>query len=90
LVDLGASLAICAAGRVIARGSQRELLAGLPGHLDLTHADGRTEQITSPDPTADLARLLADGARPTSVDIRPATLDDLYYSLATGTLAAAR
>ncbi|MEV6929277.1 ABC transporter ATP-binding protein [Dactylosporangium sp. NPDC051485] len=85
LVELGASLALCAAGRVIARGDQERLLAGLPGHLDVTHADGRVEQITTPDPTAALARLLADGVRPSAVDIRPATLDDLYRSLAATT-----
>jgi len=82
LVDLGATLALCASGRVIARGDQESLLAGLPGHLDVTHADGSVEQITTADPTAVLARLLADGVRPSAVDIRPATLDDLYRSLA--------
>jgi ABC-2 type transport system ATP-binding protein len=82
LVDLGATLALCAAGRVIARGDQESLLAGLPGHLDVTRADGRVEQITTPDPAATLALMLADGVRPSAVDIRPATLDDLYHSLA--------
>jgi ABC-2 type transport system ATP-binding protein len=82
LVDLGATLALCAAGRVIARGDQDELIADLPGHLDVTHPDGRVEQITTPDPTAALARLLADGVRPAAVDIKPATLDDLYHNLA--------
>jgi ABC-2 type transport system ATP-binding protein len=82
LVELGASLAVCAAGRVVARGSQETLLANLPGHLELSYADGRVEQITTVDPPADLARLLAQGIRPTSVDIRNASLDDLYHSLA--------
>ncbi|MEV6965420.1 ABC transporter ATP-binding protein [Hamadaea sp. NPDC051192] len=82
LVDLGATLALCSAGRVIARGDQESLLAGLPGHLDITRPDGGVDQITTPDPTAELARLLAAGVRPSAVDIRPATLDDLYHSLA--------
>jgi ABC-2 type transport system ATP-binding protein len=81
LVDLGASLALCAAGRVIARGSQEALLADLPGHLDITHADGRVEQITCSDPAAELAQRLSTGLRPSSVDIRTASLDDLYHSL---------
>ena len=81
LVDLGASLAICSAGRVVARGSQEQLLAGLPGHLDLMYASGRTEHIATPDPAAELARLLERGARPTSINIRTASLDDLYHSL---------
>jgi ABC-2 type transport system ATP-binding protein len=82
LVELGASLAICAEGRVIARGSQAELLGRLPGHLDLSYPDGRTEHVVADDPRAELARRLAEGARPSSVDIRSATLDDLYERLA--------
>jgi ABC-2 type transport system ATP-binding protein len=82
LVELGATLALCSVGRVIARGDQHQLLAGLPGHLDVTHMDGHVEQITTPEPTAALARLLAEGIRPAAVDIRSATLDDLYLSLA--------
>jgi ABC-type multidrug transport system ATPase subunit len=82
LVDLRASLAICAAGRVIARGSQEELLGQLPGHLDQSYPDGRAEHVVTDDPRAALARRLAEGARPSSVDIRSATLDDLYDKLA--------
>lgn len=82
LVELGASLAICAAGRVIARGSQQALLAGLPGRLELAYPDGTAEQITTTDPPAELARLLAQGARPASIGIHSASLDDLYHSLA--------
>lgn len=82
LVELDASLAICSAGRVIARGSQESLLRALPGHLDLSYPDGRTDHITTPDPQAELAQRLSAGARPSCVDIRPATLDDLYASLA--------
>jgi ABC-2 type transport system ATP-binding protein len=82
LVDLGATLAICAAGRVIARGSQESLLGRLPGHLELSYPDGRTEHVVTDDPQGELARRLVGGARPSSVDIRPATLDDLYARLA--------
>jgi ABC-2 type transport system ATP-binding protein len=82
LADLGATLAVCSAGRVIERGSQAQLLAGLPGHLELSYPDGRSETITSTDPSAELAGRLAAGARPSAVDIRPPTLDDLYQVLA--------
>jgi ABC-2 type transport system ATP-binding protein len=88
LVELDATLAVCAAGRVIERGSQRDLLRDLPGHLELTYPDGRTESFVATDPAAELARRLADGARPSAVDIRPATLDDLYLSLAVTPCAA--
>ena len=54
----------------------------LPGQLELTHADGRHELITNADPAAELARLLTRGSRPTPIDIRTASLDDLFRSLA--------
>jgi ABC-2 type transport system ATP-binding protein len=82
LVQLDASLAICAAGRVIARGSQQTLLARLPGRLELAYPDGTTELITTTNPPAELAHLLAKGARPATIDIQAASLDDLYHSLA--------
>jgi ABC-2 type transport system ATP-binding protein len=82
LVELGATIAICAAGRVIRRGSQCELLAGLPSHLCMSYPDGREELVVAADPATELARRLLDGARPSAVDIRPPSLDDLYHSLA--------
>jgi ABC-2 type transport system ATP-binding protein len=82
LVDLGATLAVCAAGRVVRRGSQQELLRDLPGRLELSYPDGRVESVAAVDPAAELAQRVLDGARPSSVDIRPATLDDLYQRLA--------
>jgi ABC-2 type transport system ATP-binding protein len=81
LADLGASLAVCVAGRVVRRGSQADLLAGLPGHLQLSYPDGREEHAVTDDPAGELARRLLAGARPSTVDIRPPTLDDLYDSL---------
>lgn len=38
--------------------------------------------MVTDDPQAELARRLVNGARPSSVDIRPPTLDDLYATLA--------
>jgi len=122
LTDLGATLAVARAGRVIARGSQQSLLSGLPGELRLRFADetpgcwdpaaapedrlrsaaGRATdifalpapisaratavdgelRISSTDPPADLAALLAAGCSPAAVDVRRPALDDLYNSLA--------
>ena len=82
LVDLDATLAVCRAGRVIARGPQRTLLASLPGELRLSYPDGRVDLYSTPDPPATLAGLLAGGARPSAVDIHGANLDDLFRSLA--------
>jgi ABC-2 type transport system ATP-binding protein len=82
LVELGATLAVCSAGRVVRRGSQQELLRDLPGRLQLSYPDGRVESIAAVDPGAELARRVLAGARPSAVDVRPATLDDLYHRLA--------
>jgi ABC-2 type transport system ATP-binding protein len=88
LVDLGATLAVCSAGRVVERGAQKELLRDLPGHLELSYPDGRVESVTAADPAAELARRLVAGDRPSAIDIRSATLDDLFNSLAVTSCAA--
>lgn len=83
LVDLGATLALARAGRVIARGTQEELTRGLPGELHVTFADPAVPEMRLPttDPGADLAALLTSGRTPASVDVRRPGLDDLYRSL---------
>jgi ABC-2 type transport system ATP-binding protein len=96
LAELEAGLAVAEAGRVIARGSQAELLAGLPGEVRLRFANGvpaalrgrgqvveGTLHVSSHDPAATLAELLATGNVPDSVDIARPGLDDLYAALAT-------
>ncbi|HEY8981830.1 MAG TPA: ABC transporter ATP-binding protein [Streptomyces sp.] len=83
LVDLGATLALARAGRVIARGTQEELTRDLPGELRVTFTDpGEPElRIPTKNPGTDLAALLTAGRTPASVDIRRPSLDDLYRSL---------
>ncbi|WP_182883423.1 ABC transporter ATP-binding protein [Microbispora sp. H10949] len=86
LVDLDATVALARAGRVVARGTQRELTRGLPGELRVTFADPAEPELRLPttDPGADLAALLASGRTPTSVDVRRPSLDDLYRVLEAG------
>jgi ABC-2 type transport system ATP-binding protein len=99
LADLGATLAVASAGRVIARGPQHRLVDGLPGELRLRFESGdgvgvlppalaeRASvmdgelRITSTDPPADLAAVLAAGCAPVAVDVRKPDLDDLYLAL---------
>jgi ABC-2 type transport system ATP-binding protein len=94
LVELGATLAVARSGRVVARGSQHELLAGLPARLevefagpvppDLTHdgeVRGTTLIVRTAEPTHALAALAAAGHELRSVDVRHATLDDLFAAL---------
>ena len=97
LAELGATLAVARAGRIIARGGQRSLLAGLAGEVRVGFAGpvpaglrrlgqvdgtaGDQLRVTSTDPPGTLARLLAAGAAPVSIDIRRPGLDDLYASL---------
>jgi ABC-2 type transport system ATP-binding protein len=96
LTELGATLAVARAGRIIARGSQQELLAGLSGEVRVgfggpvpagLHGHGQVAgaelRVTIRDPAATLAQLIAAGASPAAVDIRRPGLDDLYRSLAT-------
>ncbi|MCX4092914.1 ABC transporter ATP-binding protein [Nocardia sp. alder85J] len=84
LVDLDATLALARAGRIVARGTQRELTGHLPGELHITFADPAEPALRLPtrDPAADLAGLLTAGRTPATVDVRRPDLDDLYRSLA--------
>lgn len=82
LADLDATLAVADAGRVIARGDQKQLLAGLPAEVSVEFAGEREPvRVSTFDPAATLAQVLAEGGRPESVDIRKPGLDDLYESL---------
>ena len=101
LADLGATLAVADAGRVIARGHQADLLAGLPSTVRIGFAGAvppalatkgtvveNVLHVNSFDPTATLAELLATGHQPVSADIDRACLDDLYRTLETDRHAA--
>ena len=88
LADLGATIAVTAHGRVIARGSQRELLADLPGELRVTLGDGERRVVRTADPSAALAAVLAAGHTVRAVDIARPSLDDLYHALEATRVAA--
>jgi ABC-2 type transport system ATP-binding protein len=85
LVDLGATLAVARRGRIVARGEQATLLAGLPGEVRVSFADADPVAVATTDPAKALATILAQGGEPTTVDIRRPDLDDLYASLEVGT-----
>ena len=81
LADLAATIAVVSRGRVIARGSQQQLLAGIPGELRVVLTSGQSRVVRAADPSRALADLLAQGHRLESVDIRRPSLDDLYHEL---------
>jgi ABC-2 type transport system ATP-binding protein len=88
LADLGATIAVAARGRIIARGSQRELLADLPGELRVTLGSGERRIVRTADPSAALADVLAAGHTVRAVDIARPSLDDLYRALEATRVAA--
>jgi ABC-2 type transport system ATP-binding protein len=97
LEELGATLAVARAGRIIARGDQPSLLSGLAGTVNVRFggpvpgplrrygqvcgAAGDELRVATSDPPAALARLLAAGAAPVSIDVRRPGLDELYAAL---------
>jgi ABC-2 type transport system ATP-binding protein len=96
LADLAATLAVADAGRVIARGNQAELLAGLPTEVRIGFVGGVPAHlaergrviadvlhVNSFDPAETLATLLSAGHQPASVDIIRPGLDDLYRAIDT-------
>jgi ABC-2 type transport system ATP-binding protein len=84
LSDLRATIAVAARGRVIARGSQQQMLVGLPSELRATLSDGTQRTVRTTDPSRSLGELISGGGVLRDVDIRRPSLDDLYYSLAGG------
>lgn len=68
------------------RGMPQSIPAGLEGRSRTVEDELR---ITTANPPADLAAVLAAGCTPTSVDVRKPDLDDLYRALATETAHAA-
>ncbi|MDT0267332.1 ABC transporter ATP-binding protein [Streptomyces sp. DSM 44915] len=82
LMDLQATIAVAAKGKIIARGTSAELLDGLPGEVRVTAADEEVH-VSSQDPTGALLEILRTVRRPVeSVELRHPSLDDLYHSLA--------
>ena len=81
LSELDATIAVAARGRIIARGSQQQLLAEIPAELRVTLSDGAQRTVLTTDPSRSLQELLADGLTLHDVDIRRPSLDDLYHSL---------
>lgn len=83
LTDLGATIAVIRNGRVIARGTDDELVKGLPGEVRVRFEDAEELQVSTTEPTATLIDLLRHADRPISaVEVRNPSLDDLYKSLA--------
>jgi ABC-2 type transport system ATP-binding protein len=83
LTELHATIAVARRGRVIARGSSQELLAGLPSEVRLRLDDEEEIRVSTTAPTATLADLLAGLNRPVrAIDVRKPSLDDLYRALA--------
>ncbi|MEU4576520.1 ABC transporter ATP-binding protein [Nonomuraea sp. ATR24] len=83
LTELQATIAVARDGRVIARGTYEELARDLPGEVRVTLEDEEEIRISTSDPAATLIDLLHRTDRPiSSVDVRNASLDDLYRSLA--------
>lgn len=81
LTTLDATIAVADRGRVVARGTARDLLAGLPGEVRLGFDDSEL-RVPSTDPPRTLAQLLAEADRPVrAVELRQPTLEDLYREL---------
>ncbi|MGX6606773.1 ABC transporter ATP-binding protein [Micromonosporaceae bacterium Da 78-11] len=83
LTELQATIAVARNGRIIARGTYEQLLQGLPGEVRVVYADEEDLRITTSEPTATLIDMLGRADREiTTVELRNASLDDLYRSLA--------
>lgn len=81
LADLDATVAVVSRGRVIARGTQDQLLDGLPSTVTVTLADGQRQSTTSSTPTQTVSSMITNGSDLRAVDIHRPSLDDLYHAL---------
>jgi ABC-2 type transport system ATP-binding protein len=82
LTDLQATLALARGGRVIARGTARQLLSGLPGQVTVDLGD-QVLRVSATDTAATLAQLLTTISRPLrGVSVTEPSLDDLYQAVA--------
>ncbi len=83
LTELQATIAVIRAGRIVARGSYDELVRGLPGEVRVIFEDEEDLRVSTVEPTVTLIELLSSTDRPISaVELRNASLDDVYRSLA--------
>ncbi len=83
LTELQATIAVLREGRVIARGTYDELVQGLPGEVHVVYEDEEDLRVSTTQPTVTLIDLLSKTDRPiTTVELRNASLDDVYRSLA--------
>ncbi len=79
LTELQATIAVVRGGRIIARGTYDELVDGLPGEVRVVFADEEDLRVSTTAPTATLIDLLGRADREiTAVELRNASLDDLY------------
>jgi len=83
LTELQATIAVIRAGKVIARGSYDELVQGLPGEVHVIFEDEQDLRVSTTEPTQTLIDLLSRTDRTiTAVELRNASLDDVYRALA--------
>jgi ABC-2 type transport system ATP-binding protein len=85
LMELQATIAVIRDGRIIARGTYDELVHGLPGEVRIIFEGEDVEdlRVSTTEPTATLIELLGSTDRAISaVELRNASLDDVYRSLA--------
>jgi ABC-2 type transport system ATP-binding protein len=82
LGELGATLAVARAGRVIARGAQADLLASLPGEVRAEFGDGTERVVRTREPARAVAELASELPDLRAIQIREPSLDDLYEALA--------
>jgi ABC-2 type transport system ATP-binding protein len=82
LTDLQATLAVARSGRVIARGTAKQLLSGLPGQVTVDLGD-EVLRVPATDTATTLARLLTTISKPLrGVSVTEPSLDDLYQAIA--------
>jgi ABC-2 type transport system ATP-binding protein len=83
LTELGATIAVVRDGRIIARGTDDELVQGLPGEVRVSFEDDGEVCVSTTEPTATLIDLLNKAEHPVvAIEVRNPSLDDLYRSLA--------